>query len=78
MTIIEYNVLSSRGLIGQAQCNELGKDGWILSTIFRDQAILYYYFFRIEEVEDTQESTVTRMDNEVSRLDNETPSSLIH
>jgi hypothetical protein len=71
MTYIEYKVLSATSLISQKQCNELGLDGWVLTTIIKDLGQFYFYFFRVEEVKDTQESTVTRMDNE-------TPSSLIH
>lgn len=66
MTIVKYLVLSSHGLISQEQCNDLGKDGWILTTIHKEQAIRYYYFFRVEEeIEPPPQSTVTRMDAEI-------------
>lgn len=62
MTLIEYKVLSAKSLISQRQCNELGLDGWVLTTITKDLGVFYFYFFRVEEVEVTKESTIQTLD----------------
>lgn len=57
MIIIEYKVLGAPTIISERQCNELGFEGWLLTTIVFDRDVHQYYFYFVREVREYTDLT---------------------
>jgi hypothetical protein len=65
--IIEYKVLDAPTIISERQCNELGFEGWLLTTIVFDRDVHQYYFYFVREVREHTDITAAGQDKPTSR-----------
>ena len=44
---IQYRILEATGLVNESNLNELGKEGWYLTNIIKNNNKFYYYFYKV-------------------------------